>query len=292
MALGSRHIGEAEKTVYHFFVATGGVQPYSKVKSVLQYLQEYKFKVNITYAFYNLIRWGVIIPTINNSYRLSEPMVISNAKTGRSIGINLGVELKSSMLSIDFDFQDIGLLVFHDSYELQELGIVTQHLNLLKRLKQIRPIGKIVKANCTKSFLPQFNGRISLYEPKNNSWKEATVSKLNELNECLVKSYSSYNDYYFEYVFKYNEAYYRFRLTDVETINLIKTYLILQVSTSTSFYGIDNGAFKLSNMAPFPTTIERILAAHHMLITGCVAVDRSYQLDVGSMRRLEKILSI
>ena len=291
MALDLRHTYDAEKIVYHFLAVSGGIQRYSKVKSVLRYLQEYKFNVDVTYAFYNLIKWGIIIPTINNSYRLSEPMVISDTKTGRSIGINLGTQSRIPTPSVDY--QDIGLLIFEDSNDhLKELDVAIQYLNPLKRLKQMQPIGKLVKANCTESFLPQFKGRIILFEPKTNSWKATTISKLNELNTCLLKSYSSYNEYYFEFVFKYGGAYYRFQLADVETINLIKTYLILQTPISTSFYGMNNGVFSLSNTAPFPFTIERILAAQHMFNTRCIAFDRRYQLDTVLMRRLEKILSV
>jgi|SRR5690606_33559998 len=299
MALDLRHTYDAEKTVYHFLAVSGGIQRYSKVKSVLRYLQEYKFNVDVTYAFYNLIKWGIIIPTINNSYRLSEPMVISDTKTGRSIGINLGAQ--SRIPAPSADYQDIGLLIFEDSSDqLKELDVAIQYLNPLKRLKQMQPLGKMVKANCTESFLPKFKGRIRLFEPKTNSWIEpktnrweaTTISKLNELNACLLKSYSSYNEYYFEYVFKYDGVYYRFQLADVETINLIKTYLILQTPISTSFYSMDNGVFSLSNTAPFPFTIERILAAQHMLNTRRIAFDRRYQLDTALTRRLEKILSV
>src|SRR5690606_24657657 len=115
-------------------IAEHGVLRYPKVKGILQYLSEYKYGVNVNYALYNLVKWGIIVPIDDNQYRLSEPIIVK----GRNYlaGVNLGNRLGPSLSRADTKFQGIGLHIFTNSDELEELKISIQYFDGLRLLKQ------------------------------------------------------------------------------------------------------------------------------------------------------------
>lgn len=282
-----KHTLEAEKILYQFFIAERGVLRYPKVKGILQYLSEHKYGVNVTYALYNLVKWGIIIPIDNSQYRLSEPIIV----TGKNylVGVNLGNRLGSSLSMVDAKFQNIGLHVFTSYDGLEELAVTIQHFDVLKLLKQIPAIGKLVKVNCVEVYTPIFKNKIHLYDPAQDNWSSITPTKIDAINECLIKVYK-YNEHYFDYIFKYAGSCYRFKMAEVEKVSLFKLYLKLGVPMP--FYTTENNQFKLTSTVPFPATIERLIATEHLLNVGNIAIDRCYQIGEKLIKRLEKILSI
>lgn len=283
-----KHTLKAEEILYQFFIAEGGVLRYPKVKGILQYLSEHKYGVNVTYALYNLVKWGIIIPIDDNQYRLSEPIIVK----GRNYlaGVNLGNRLGSSLSMVDTKFQDIGLHVFTNSERPRELGIRMQHFDVLKLLKQIPTIGKLVKVNCVLVYTPIFKDKMHLYDPAQDNWSSITPAKIDAINEeCLIKVYK-YNEHYFDYIFKYAGSCYCFKMAEVEKVSLFKLYL--KLGKSIQFYTIENNQFKLMSAVPFPATIERLIATEHLLNVGNIATDRCYQIGEKLIKRLEKILSI
>lgn len=287
MSLGLKHTFEAEKILYQFFIAERGVLRYPKVKGILQYLSEHKYGVNVTYALYNLVKWGIIVPVDDNQYRLSEPIIV----TGKNylVGVNLGNLLGSSLSMVDTKFQDIGLHVFTNYDGLEEFAVTIQHFDGLKLLKQIPTIGRLVKVNCVEVYTPIFKNKMHLYDPVQDTWSSIAPTKIDAINECLIKVYK-YNEHYFDYIFKYAGSCYRFKMAEVEKVSLFKLYLKLGISMP--FYTIEDNQIKLTSTVPFPATIERLIATEHLLNVGNIATDRCYQIGEKLTKRLEKILSI
>ncbi|WP_333575213.1 hypothetical protein [Sphingobacterium sp.] len=278
---------EVEKILYQFFIAEGGVLRYPKVKGILQYLSEHKFGVDVRYALYNLIKWGIIVPIYDNQYILSEPIVVK----GRNYlaGVNLGNRLGPSLSVVNTKFQNIGLHVFTNSNGLEKLAVTIQHFDGLKLLKQIPTVAKLVKVNCVEVSTPVFKDRMHLYDPGQDNWSSITPTKIDSISECLIKVYN-YNEHYFDYIFKYAGSCYRFKMAEVEKVSLFKLYLKLCVPMQ--LYTIENNQFKLMSNVPFPVTIERIIATEHLLNVGNIATDRCYQIGEKFNKRLKKILSI
>src|SRR5690606_5532017 len=145
------------------------------------------------------------------------------------------------------------------------------------------------KVNCGEVYTPVFKNKIHLYDPTQDNWSSITPTKIDAINECLIKIYK-YNEYYFDYIFKYAGYCYRFNMAEVEKVSLFKLYLKLGVSKP--FYTIQDNKFQLMNTVPFPATIERLIATEHLLNVGSIATDRCYQIGDKSIKRLKMILSI
>lgn len=276
----------AETDLYNYFIVNKGIVKYSRLKNVIDYLSQKKYKTTINYSFYNLLNWGVIVEAEDNCYRLASPLLL------RGKDFSLGIQLSNNEHVIFNSFP--GVKVFSNAVLKNELEVIPQKFNILKVLKLIPSIKQLIVAVCKdKSEIDStfFTQKLEQFDVLRLNWKRIDVRLINSLYIGLFKYYP-FNNNYFEYYFKYTDKIYKFTTSEVNCIQFLKMYVLLKHNPTLipSIYTSEDNRIRVDNF--FPSIIERQLRINHVLSTGEFPIDRSYESNAAITWQLNRIFTL
>lgn len=274
----------AEKDLYSFFLIGDGKVTYTKLRAIIKYLSEHKYKKDVRSAFYNLINTGVVIQTGENQYELAHSQLLKGNKF--CVGINIGENGK-----LNFD-KFPGIKIYKSSELPVELECKVYDVNVMKGLRAVPNLKELMRSLCFECMDGQRDfKKLSVFEAISGNWEEVNSSIVSLTELGLFKVYPFAN-HFFEYVLKYKGKQYRFKMSEIDRIEFIKIYILMKSTKADKVWEYDSNNGKLIVRNFFPSLIERQLRIHHVITTGTLPYKREYNVDRNIVKQIERIFSL
>jgi len=224
-------------------------------------------------GFYDLLKLGLIDYAGNDYYSLTKSGIYTNQKSGYNLGINLP---KSSLSNISEEKSKtlIGLTIFEDECDVvaqNDIPVINFNLNLITN--NFSNICRTVR-NWDYLTLEQLGSYKSLekYDYSKNKWIKTSVLE----GEYSVFKKFTFNDFYFEYVFKLNDKFYIIHLEEYEKIRHI---ILANAHKSYIKFNVKTNEVTLKPYFNYPLFLYKTMFITHVMNTGSFPKRHIFQMS-------------
>lgn len=260
---------------------------YDNIKRILSVdLTDFTEDKNKMNAFYNLLNYGLIDSVAENKYSLTASTLFINPVTNIGLGVNLPDNIilkhKENLLQ-----EKLGLTIFRlaDSV-LSSEGIETHQFNFNTHTNRFTDLKKMTSYwdNISEDQVHNFKS-LEEYNFIKNQWcKCSTYSD----GYSLYKIYP-FNEYYYEYMFKLGNKYYKINLEEQEKVRMI---ILSNSNKGLLKYAENTGELILEPYFNYPNFFFKTVLLIHILSTGEFPEKRKFKIHKKQFLHIMKKLKL
>ena len=236
---------------------------YDNIKRILSVdLTDFTEDKNKMNALYNLLNYGLIDSVAENKYSLTASTLFINPVTSIGLGVNLpdNIILKHKE---NFLQAKLGLTIFRlDDLGLSSEGIEMHQFNFNTYTNRFTDLKKMTSywEDISEDQVHNFKS-LEEYNFIKNQWcKCSTYSD----GYSLYKIYP-FNEYYYEYMFKLGNKYYKINLDEQEKVRMI---ILSNSNKGLLKYAENTGELILEPYFNYPNFFFKTVLLIHILSTG------------------------
>ncbi len=274
--------------VFLYQYQIGNIQlDYNKIKRLLiDNISEFQNPNVEISGFYNLLKIGLIDVSEKDKYCLTNSCIFTSTETKFSLGVNIpNAIIEKYKINVVNSY--LGLTIFENIlWDKDKIDFDIINFNLNQYTLGFHDISKVVKnwKFFNSDGIEKFSS-MENYDFQTNKW-----GKTNKIigDYSLFKIYE-FNEYFYSYLFKYRNKYYKISSRETEKIRLI---IISKSNKNLIKYDQKNNEIILEEYFNYPNFMYKTFFIEHILSLGKFPENNSFKIKSKDFLRIVKKLKL